>query len=395
MLREISGALKRLPRRSWISFILVFALIFVFFLWHLGNLTPGMSKAEISYAQNSQSWSNIVSHPLNAPHRLFQLATFKLAPGHPSLFRLASVGFALVFCLAYYKMTRIWFGRVVGLLATLIFASLPLFVISARQAFPAILFFAPIVFISTYNWLLRSNGQRDWVWLIACAAAAVFLFTPGLPVWLAAAFIICRKQLSKTISGLSAWSLAGGSAMVALSLSAISWAAARDHQVIKNVLLVPAHAPDWLAALKDAGWMVFSLFAKTGHADRLLVGRLPILNILLMALLVFGVYAMLGASRAKTIALGSGVIYAIVMAGLNNDIELLALGLPSVAIFIAAGLRYLYIEWRSVFPRNPVPRTFAVVLITFVAATQVYFGLRYSLSAWPNTPATRSSYVLK
>lgn len=183
--------------------------------------------------------------------------------------------------------------------------------------------------------------------------------------------------------------------MVALSLSAISWAAARDHQVIKNVLLVPAHAPDWLAALKDAGWMVFSLFAKTGHADRLLVGRLPILNILLMALLVFGVYAMLGASRAKTIALGSGVIYAIVMAGLNNDIELLALGLPSVAIFIAAGLRYLYIEWRSVFPRNPVPRTFAVVLITFVAATQVYFGLRYSLSAWPNTPATRSSYVLK
>lgn len=395
MLREISGSLKSLPRRSWIGFILVFAIIFVFFLWHLGNLTSGMSRNEITYTSNSQSWSGIINQPLEAPHRLVQLAIFKLAPGHPSHFRLASVAFALVFCLAFYKMTRIWFGRVVGLFSTLIFASLPLFVVSARQAFPVVLLFAPIVFISMYNWLLRSNGQRDWIWLLLCVAAAVFLFTPGMALWLAAAFIICRKQLAKSIHGLSAWSLAGGSLIVAASLGVISWAATRDHLVLKNILLAPAHFPDWLQTLKNTGWMASSLFVRTGHADTLLVGRLPLMNILLIALVVFGVYAMLGASRIKAMALALGVLYAIIMAGLNNDIELLALGLPSITIFIAAGLRYLYIEWRSVFPRNPVPRTFAVVLIAFVAATQVYFGLRYSLSAWPNTPATRSSYMLK
>jgi hypothetical protein len=141
--------------------------------------------------------------------------------------------------------------------------------------------------------------------------------------------------------------------------------------------------------------MLTGLFIKTGRTDSLIVARLPLLTILLVALMIFGIYAMWTAAQSKARWLALGVVYAIVAAGFNNDIVLLALGLPAIIIFAAAGLRYLYIEWRSIFPRNPVPKTFALVLIALVAMTQLYFGLRYALSAWPNTPATRAAYVLK
>jgi hypothetical protein len=141
--------------------------------------------------------------------------------------------------------------------------------------------------------------------------------------------------------------------------------------------------------------MGLSLFVKTGSSNPLIVGRLPILNILLLALLVFGVYAMQGAARAKAILLALSVLFAVIAAGVNNNLLMLAFGLPAIGIFMAAGLRYLYIEWRSVFPRNPVPKTFALVLIAVVTATQLYFGLHYSLIAWPHAAPTRATYVLK
>jgi hypothetical protein len=74
---------------------------------------------------------------------------------------------------------------------------------------------------------------------------------------------------------------------------------------------------------------------------------------------------------------------------------ILGLCLPALAILSAAGLRYLYIEWRSIFPRNPLPLSFALVIISLLVGLQVAYGLRYSLVAWPHLAATKQLYVLK
>ncbi len=395
MFRELAGGLRSLPRRSWLVFTLAFGLIFIIFLWHLSNLTTGMSAKEISYASGSHNLSTIVNNPANAPHKLIQLAIFKIVPDHPSLLRLPSVAFAITFCLAFYKLAKTWFGRAIGWFATLIFASLPLLVVSARQATASVLFFAPIIFIALYGWFSKTKDHKTWAWLSVCLAAAVLVFTPGMLVWLLGAMVVCRKPLVRAANELAVWALTAGSLLVLASLVGLAVAAFNHHNLIRNLFLVPVQLPDWLPVLKHTGWMALSLFVRTGHGDPLIVGRLPLLNILMVALLVFGLYAMFGVTRKKTLFLSLSILYAIILAGSNDNLELLAFGLPAMGIFIAAGLRYLYIEWRSIFPRNPVPKTFALVLIAFVAATQVYFGLRYSLSAWPNTPQTRAAYVLK
>jgi hypothetical protein len=89
------------------------------------------------------------------------------------------------------------------------------------------------------------------------------------------------------------------------------------------------------------------------------------------------------------------LVFSIAAAGINQDLKFLTLGLPAVGLIVAAGLRYLYIEWRSVFPRNPLPRALALVLMSTVVGLHVWLGLRYSLIAWPHTVDTRQTYVIK
>ncbi|HXY18287.1 MAG TPA: hypothetical protein VEH48_02625, partial [Candidatus Nitrosopolaris sp.] len=89
------------------------------------------------------------------------------------------------------------------------------------------------------------------------------------------------------------------------------------------------------------------------------------------------------------------IVFSIIAAAINNNVLLLALGLPGLAVLVGGGLRYLYAEWRSVFPRNPIPLGFAWALIIAVVGLQMAYGLRYSLIAWPHAPATKQTYVLK
>jgi hypothetical protein len=93
--------------------------------------------------------------------------------------------------------------------------------------------------------------------------------------------------------------------------------------------------------------------------------------------------------------LGLSVILAILLAALQEDIAYLGLAVPALAIAVSAGLRYLYVEWRGIFPRNPVPKTFAMVLIAAVTLSQLYYGVNYCLHAWPNSTSVRNVYVLK
>jgi succinate dehydrogenase/fumarate reductase cytochrome b subunit len=59
------------------------------------------------------------------------------------------------------------------------------------------------------------------------------------------------------------------------------------------------------------------------------------------------------------------------------------------------GLRYLFIEWRRVFPRNPMAKYFAIALMFGLILIHVFFGIRYSLLAWPSSADTRQTYMLK
>ncbi|HVS79025.1 MAG TPA: glycosyltransferase family 39 protein [Candidatus Saccharimonadales bacterium] len=385
----------RLTWRGLLIAAVVAVTGFFIFFWRLSSLTPGLSPGEIAARQSGASLHDITHNPINAPYKLLQLALTKLGSTSTFELRLASVIFGIFFLWCFYKLAVNWFGRFIGLAGAILFVTLPFFAVSVRQASAEIMYFVPIALMWLYVWLLKTPKRQSLAWFLLLMAAAVSLYTPGMVWWIAASFAISKKRITSATAQVPAWISAAGLLLVAAAAGSLAVAGAHTHTVAKQLLLIPSGTLTVITTLKNLGWMALSLFVKTGSHNPLILGRSPVLDILMLALLVFGVYAMQSAARVKAIALGLSILFAVAAAGINDNFALLALGLPAVCVFTAAGLRYLYIEWRSIFPRNPVPKTFALALIAALTLSQVYFGLRYALVAWPHSPATRTVYVLK
>jgi hypothetical protein len=164
---------------------------------------------------------------------------------------------------------------------------------------------------------------------------------------------------------------------------------------VKPLLLIPEDWQSGLQTIKAVGWGVSSFFWQTQSPVDIGLGRLPVLSILQIVLMIFGIYAL--GSRARNIIIGlAGLfIFSVVAAGVNANPHLLILGLPAAAVLMAAGLRYLYIEWRRVFPLNPFAYGLAISLIALAVGAQLLYAARYSLIAWPQADETKKTYVLK
>lgn len=384
-----------MPARSILAYALIAAVSAIVLIWGLTSLNPGLSPTEGLARADSSTFRMIYSNPINGPLKLLQHLISKSGASPIVSLRLSSVMVGLFFGFCFYKLAVGLFGRVIGLLGSLIFISLPLFVIAARQGSTEIIFFAPICLMWLYAWLNKAGSSKRNAWLCLLLAAALLSYTPGLIWWMAGSFVLCRKRIISAIAEVPSALSAAGFILSGLIIVPLITSLIKHPAIIKHLFLVP---DKWLPPIqiaKNIGWMLLALFYRAPYHDPLILDRLPLLNVLLLALLIFGIYAMQAAARTKAYGLGLAIIFAVLAAGLNNRIALLALGLPALAVFICAGLRYLYIEWRAIFPLNPVPKTFALIFISAVVVSQLYFGLQYALVAWPNSPATKTVYVLK
>ncbi len=395
MFRATLGWIRQARIHS-VSIIACVAIILGFgFFYRLGSSTSGLSQAELNYKNSALSLRSIYHNPINAPHKLLEYGLSHIGSNSWFMLRLTSVLFAIIFILSFYIIAKNWFGRTIGLLSSLLFFSLPIFIIAARQASAEIMFFCPLALMARYYWLTRSGGDKTLPWLILIITCALAIYVPGVVWLLIGAVIINRTKLSAVISQLPNWLVSLGVAIFIVMLVPAALAIFHDWRLVRDFALIPAHWPLPLQLLKNLGWMLSALVVKTPYYSALIIGRLPILDIIQIALLVFGVYAMWVAAKAKALTLALFIAFSVVVAAINNNVSLLILGLPAIGIFMAAGLRYLYIEWRSVFPTNPIPRTLAMVLITALVIAQLAFGLSYAVVAWPHSLATKSAYVLE
>jgi 4-amino-4-deoxy-L-arabinose transferase-like glycosyltransferase len=367
--------------------------IFIFLCWRLASLPGGLSKNEVLSRDNSMDIHGLLIDPVDAPYHLLQNLFLTLHSGILSL-RLTSVLVASILVLAFYFYTRNLFGKMTGLLGSLALLSLPFFSISARQATPQIMLFLPLLIIYVFHVFIKSE-RKTVAWLILAFLSGISLYTPGLLWWLLASAIFSRKKLTASIPKLSRTASGLGIGLLCLCVTPLIVIVILHTQSLKELLLIPSSWPSPLHYGSETLHMFSSLLVKSPGHSSLIIDDLPILNITLIALAAFGGYALFTAVRNKAISLGLSVILAILLAALQEDIAYLGLAVPALAIAVSAGLRYLYVEWRGIFPRYPVPKTFAMVLIAAVTLSQLYYGVNYCLHAWPNSTSVRNVYVLK
>jgi succinate dehydrogenase/fumarate reductase cytochrome b subunit len=175
----------------------------------------------------------------------------------------------------------------------------------------------------------------------------------------------------------------------------MGWAILKDANVAKTLLLIPASWPSVQGFAKSFAWSVSALLYKAQQHNAYILGRLPILELAQSMLAIIGVYAIWNKARKEIYGLISLILISVVLAALNKNVILLTLALPSILIFASAGLRYLYMRWRKIFPLNPLPRALAIILVIALVCAHMAYGIRYALIAWPHNPDTRNTYQIK
>lgn len=361
---------------------------------HIGSSPAGLSPAEKATSVQAVSFTHVIKYPLNAPHNLSLAGLSKVRSHHLAFIRLSSYLFGVIFIGCFYYLARAWFGKTIGGLSALVLGLSPFFLIPARLGSSVIMFFWPILLMAIYHKFIKTKFSAAVFWLLILAAG-LSVYTPGIIWWLIGSAILCRSQLKDGLAEQTRLAAAAGLLLLLIILAPAIAAALRDWHFIEAIAALPKAWPGPLRIIKNLAWMILALFIKTPHHSPIFIGRLPLLDMIQTGLLVFGAYAMTIAARPKAIALGLSILLPVILAAINDDLRLLLIGLPAAGIFMAAGLRYLYIEWRTVFPRNPIPHTLAIALMSILVAIQLIYGLSYSLAAWPHTSDTKAVYVLK
>jgi hypothetical protein len=278
--------------------------------------------------------------------------------------------------------------------ALFFFAATPIFLILSRQGTAAILLVSPAALMAIYA-RMHKTSNTNFKLLLLVVTVSLCLYVPGMIWWIVAGLILGRKKISGLIENVSPAVITFTALFGLLLIAPLAFSLIRDWTLIKPLALIPNQFSDPLLTLKNIAWMAAAIFVKAPYHSIYILGRLPIINVVQIALLAFGLYALWSASKKKLFVLVSNIIFAVVVAGINNKLILLSLSLPAIAVIVCAGLRYLYIEWRSVFPRNPVARAVALTLMGALVIVHLLFGVRYAAVAWPSSTPTKNAYVLK
>lgn len=394
MISGLIGWIRRIAANPIYIYIVVSVVVLLSIGHYLGSHPGNFSPNEAAARSASKNLSQILNHPINAPHNILAYGLHSVGINWRTSLRLSSVLFWIAFVLCFYSLSRSMFGKSIGLMGALIFASTPLFFIMGRDGSAAIMLYSLVALMAFYTWSTRIEVSQLSLFCLLIAVA-LSLYVPGMLLWLLAALIISRKKLAGLIEA-GEPAVVGTAVLLSLLIIApLVIGLVKDWEQIKQLVLIPMHLAAPVTIAKNVAWMASTLFIKAPHASIFEVGRLPILNIVADALVIFGSFALCKAARPKFLVLLATIVYAIVLAGLNDNISVLALAVPALVIIATAGLRYLFIEWRSVFPRNPLAKNLALCLMWLVVAAQLIFGFRYGVSAWPDAPNTKNIYVVK
>ncbi len=377
--------------RSLLRIAVIIAITFPLW-WKLGSLVPGFSRPEVSAASQSSSVSAITTNPLYTPHKLLSLTFNKLLPGVDAAPRLPSILFSIIILVSLYYILQRWFGRTIAALAGLIAATTPWLVLASRSVTPEIMLALPLTIGAILLGLQRAHRFKTILSLGLGVVAAACIYSPG-GIWVVALLLILyRKIIRSSAQEIGKWKSFGIIALALILIAPLIWKMAGDLTLARSVLAIPQNIPAPMELIKNFGWQLLSLVWKTPYHLDWTLGRLPMLSIIQVILLVFGTYAMYTLAKPKAQLLLGLAFIGLVLGSFNYNFSFTLTTLTPLFILMAAGLRYLYFQWRGVFPNNPIPKFLAMIIIISLSGLQVLYGLRFSLIAWPHQPATTSAY---
>lgn len=378
---------------DWYQMILgMVGLFFIgLLLWfQLGTLVPGLSESELAQTQAATSLHDLRTNPLNLPYKILQLGLHKLDLPTPAV-RLAStiVGVVVVGC--FFYVLRSWYSRRVATLGTFLFASSAWFLHTARLGIEGIMYALPIALVAATIWLQRTRGGALPL-LTGLLVAATLLYIPGM-IWLIIPLAIWQfSNLTRFLMSHNPFVI---TLLVLLGLSIVAplvFAFYQQPVLLKAYFGLPETLPAPLEIAKNLAKTPLMIVFRGPDTAEAWLGRMPLLSWFSITMLVVGCYAIWRKrvlDRAKFIAyvLAVGTI----LVALEGPVTMSVL-MPFIYLIVAAGIALMLQQWFTVFPKNPVARTFGPTLMSIAVVMAAYYNINHYFIAWPNTPETKAAF---
>ncbi len=350
----------------------------------------GANQAEVISNRQSPTFIAISKQPTNAPYYVVRNLARKVIPHRQlTVNRAVSATVGFLVAAAFFGLMSLWYRPRVAVLSTVMFAASSWFFRTARLGTPDIMLALPIVVILFWAWLQRT--QKQLAFLLASVSAVLLLYVPAMAFVVLPAVVWQSRFIIKQLRKLSTYTVIISLLIGLLSLSPLVYGLLRE---TSNVHLILGINPSitLISSLKVAARALEHIFIRSPMDASISVGRVPLLDVFTSAMVVLGLYECLRNWRLDRNKLSLGLLIVgmatVVIGGGATYVPLI---IP-VYLLAAAGVAYLLEEWLRVFPRNPLARNTAMILVSVVVLLVAFYHVSNYFLAWPNAPATKATF---
>jgi hypothetical protein len=375
-------------RQSIYGFLLLVLLAFI--VIQLSIIPSNFANVESSYSTETSIFSNIGQNPLSLPHKLATYVTVQVSDSIRSVRAVSIVilGFSVI---ALYRIIKRWHSEKIALFTAAMFGLNATSLAVGRLGAPLVLILCWSIIISILMWLQHGKSRKIAPVVLLIISAAL-IYVPGAPYFFILLIVLFGKKLLKISKSLSSKTIYTGIIFSVILIGPLFYSFYNDINLVRNWFLIP-QSIDWSSIISNILKVPSAFIYKSPVNPLLNVGTLPVLDVASGGLFLIGLYAYQKNSkleRTKIMILTAA--FGIILGALGEVTIGIVLLLPFVYSVIAAGISFILDEWYSVFPRNPIARSFGLLLVTFVILMSIYYQTTRFFVVWPQTPETRQVY---
>lgn len=357
------------------------------------NTHVGYSTTEAAQFAGNKSVTQVVRMPINIPKNLVELIAQRLTAPHIVWTRRISVLFGLVSIAGFFFVVRSWHTRRVAIMGTVMYATSTWFLITARLGTAEIMLtLIPALFLIRI-WL-GVTAKRKLALLCSTMLTATFLYIPG-GVWFLIAGIVWRhKKIISEVRTVPFWYFISCVVAFLIYLLPLLYGIIKDPVTIRHVVGIYSLPSiiEYATVIKNT---MLTLLWRAQYTTSLTLGASALLDGFSIIVLVLGIYAYIKRrklDRSKLLFGGSAL--ALLLIGFGGPVYIAVL-LPFIYLFIAAGIAWLLQQWFTVFPKNPIAQNFGLGIVIIAIGLSVFYNTFRYYVVWPHIPQTKQVYNLK
>jgi hypothetical protein len=364
----------------------------------IDNLIEGQNKFESAYVENVKQNVSFSGRMVNAPHTIPANIIGSNIDDYLLAGRIVSVIYGLFATLLLFLVLKRWYTVQIAVVGSLLFITSSWVLAISHQATAAILLvFTPLLLLAAlarYVSKRRSTYASFLLLVVSLAIAAYvpYMFWVILAVLGVAIFVYHRYVLTY-----KNWQLVLSAGIYFTLLLPMAVSLAQYPGQLRELTGIPEQFPSITQYLSNFAEQIYSIFIFTKPFPEYFAGNLPLLDIFSASMVILGIYHFRKfMPKRRSISVFVTLILLLIIVPLSPVLKLsMTVLIPFIYIFIPSGINELLRQWFEYFPRNPLARNGAVIVIVIVISMATFYNLQRFYVAWPNAEETKASYMVQ